>query len=239
MIKKIISILICLTTILFSQQEIKTAEEAVDKFSKSPFQTILVSGGAFYTGDEVEQMPMLFDYYSSSFGKNKNMKAVDGLFGSMLFEAGLNENILNLNIPQWQTNFKTQFSTFSLDTPIMKRPQIYSDILNYVFIDTSKTIISTNITLGENWNTLKIDYKDRVDTIVFSAKTSRIRTYKTQAENNTITIELGAYTTIENIPYPRQFTLTSKIDKRELRFNVTNVYTASAAQREASKLGFK
>ena len=56
--------------------------------------------------------------------------------------------------------------------------------------------------------------------------------------NNLIDITLGSYTTINNIPYPKEFIIKSKTDKRELRYNITNVLAGENAKREAKKLGW-
>ena len=56
--------------------------------------------------------------------------------------------------------------------------------------------------------------------------------------NNLIDITLGSYTTINNITYPKEFIIKSKTDKRELRYNITNVLAEENAKREAKKLGW-
>ena len=101
-----------------------------------------------------------------------------------------------------------------------------------------KKILSSNLKLGKNWHTLKIGYADRVDTIIFSASTYRIRNISISFMNNLIDITLGSYTTINNIPYPKEFIIKSKTDKRELRYNITNVLAGENAKREAKKLGW-
>ena len=56
--------------------------------------------------------------------------------------------------------------------------------------------------------------------------------------NHSIDITLGSYTTINNIPYPKEFIIKSASDKRELRYNITNVLVGDNAKREAVKLGW-
>ena len=110
--------------------------------------------------------------------------------------------------------------------------------MDYKFIDLDKKISSSNLTLGKNWHTLKIGYVDRIDTIVFSASTYRIRNMSIAFMNHSIDITLGSYTTINNIPYPKEFIIKSASDKRELRYNITNVLVGDNAKREAGKLGW-
>lgn len=223
-----------------SAQTDKTEEtimkEAFDRFSKSPFSSIYSKGGAFYSGDDLDQMPMLVNYYMN--GESKFISAVDGLFGGAIMDAKVIKNQLTLNIAEEDAPIKDNFNNFSLEAPIMRFPKVYADILDYKFIDLNKTIISSNITLGKNWHTLKIGYRDRVDTIVFSASTYRIRNMSIAFMNNSVDITLGSYTTVNNIPYPKEFIMKSKTDNRELRYNITNVETGERAKREASKLGW-
>ncbi len=223
-----------------SAQTDKTEEtimkEAFDRFSKSPFSSIYSTGGAFYSGDDLDQMPMLVNYYMN--GESKFISAVDGLFGGTIMDAKVIKNQLTLNIAEEDAPIKDNFNNFSLEAPIMRFPKVYADILDYKFIDLNKTIISSNITLGKNWHTLKIGYRDRVDTIVFSASTYRIRNMSIAFMNNSVDITLGSYTTVNNIPYPKEFIMKSKTDNRELRYNITNVETGERAKREASKLGW-
>lgn len=223
-----------------SAQTDKTEEtimkEAFDRFSKSPFSSIYSTGGAFYSGDDLDQMPMLVNYYMN--GESKFISAVDGLFGGAIMDAKVIKNQLTLNIAEEDAPIKDNFNNFSLEAPIMRFPKVYADILDYKFIDLNKTIISSNITLGKNWHTLKIGYRDRVDTIVFSASTYRIRNMSIAFMNNSVDITLGSYTTVNNIPYPKEFIMKSKTDNRELRYNITNVEIGERAKREASKLGW-
>ena len=239
MIKKILLylfIFLALIQTIFAQNEENIMKEAFDRFSKSPFASIYSSGGAFYSGDDLDQMPMLINYYMN--GTSKYINAVDGLFGGPIMDAQVIKNQMTLNVAENNEQIKDNFNNFSLEAPIMRFPKVYADILDYKFIDLNKTIISSNITLGKNWHTLKIGYKDRVDTIVFSASTYRIRNVSIAFMNNLIDITLGSYTTINNIPYPKEFIMKSKTDKRELRYNITNVLTGESAKREARKLGW-
>ena len=239
MIKKILLylfIFLALIQTIFAQDEKDIMKEAFDRFSKSPFASIYSSGGAFYSGDDLDQMPMLINYYMN--GTSKYINAVDGLFGGPIMDAQVIKNQMTLNVAENNEQIKDNFNNFSLEVPIMRFPKVYADILDYKFIDLNKTIISSNITLGKNWHTLKIGYKDRVDTIVFSASTYRIRNVSIAFMNNLIDITLGSYTTVNNIPYPKEFIMKSKTDKRELRYNITNVLTGESAKREARKLGW-
>ena len=65
---------------VFAQNEQEVMKEAFDKFSKSPFTSLYSSGGAFYSGDDLDQMPMIVNYYKNE-NNNKYMTALDGLFG--------------------------------------------------------------------------------------------------------------------------------------------------------------
>ena len=210
---------------LFAQNEQEVMKEAFDKFSKSPFTSLYSSGGAFYSGDDLDQMPMIVNYYKNE-NNNKYMTALDGLLGGVVMDA----KVIN--------NIKRNFNTFALEAPIMRFPKLYADILDYKFIDLNKKIISSNITLGKNWHTLKIGYNDRVDTIVFSASTFRVRSFSTSFMDNVVNVELGSYTTVNNIPYPKEFIMKSKTDKREIRYNVTNVSAGNNAKNAAKKLGW-
>lgn len=239
--KKTIGIIFALFTLsVFAQDNSDNNEEimknAFERFSKSPFSSIYASGGAFYSGDDIDQMPMLVNYYKTP--SVKNMKVEDGLLGNTLYNAKVQGSMLYLDVPQWETNYTIPFSQFALEVPIMSHPQIYADIIEYKFIDATKPITSSNLTTGQNWHTLKIGYKDRVDTIVFSASTSRVRTFTTASKDNVITVDLGSYTTINNIPYPKSFTLKSKKDAREIRLNITNVTINETAKNDARKFGW-
>ena len=236
MIKKILFILTILIQTVFPQTEENIMKEVFDRFSKSPFNSIYSTGGAFYSGDDVDQMPLLINYYMN--GTSKYLKAVDGLFGSAIMDAQVIRNQMTLNVAEEDAPIKDNFNNFSLEAPIMRFPKVYADILDYKFIDLDKKISSSNLTLGKNWHTLKIGYADRVDTIVFSASTYRIRNMSIAFMNHSIDITLGSYTTINNIPYPKEFIIKSASDKRELRYNVTNVLIGDNAKREAGKLGW-
>ena len=236
MIKKILFILTILIQTVFSQTEESIMKEAFDRFSKSPFTSIYSTGGAFYSGDDVDQMPLLINYYMN--GTSKYLKAVDGLFGSAIMDARVIRNQMTLNVAEEDAPIKDNFNNFSLEAPIMRFPKVYADILDYKFIDLDKKISSSNLTLGKNWHTLKIGYGDRIDTIVFSASTYRIRNMSIAFMNHSIDITLGSYTTINNIPYPKEFIIKSASDKRELRYNITNVLIGDNAKREAGKLGW-
>ncbi len=236
MIKKILFILTILIQTVFSQTEESVMKEAFDRFSKSPFNSIYSTGGAFYSGDDVDQMPLLINYYMN--GTSKYLKAVDGLFGNAIMDAQVIRNQMTLNIAEEDAPIKDNFNNFYLEAPIMRFPKVYADILDYKFIDLDKKISSSNLTLGKNWHTLKIGYVDRIDTIVFSASTYRIRNMSIAFMNHSIDITLGSYTTINNIPYPKEFIIKSASDKRELRYNITNVLVGDNAKREAGKLGW-
>ena len=131
----IIFILVSSVT-LFAQNEKDVMKEAFNRFSKSPFTSIYSSGGAFYSGDDLDQMPMLVNYYKNS--NNKYMNVVDGLLGSLIFDAEVNNNSLTLDLPEAETNIKRNFYEFALEAPIMRFPKVYADILDYKFIDLSK-----------------------------------------------------------------------------------------------------
>ncbi len=229
-------IFILISQLVFAQNEKEVMQEAFNRFSKSPFSSIYSSGGAFYSGDDLDQVPMLVNYYKNS--NNKYMNVVDGLLGSMIMDANVNNNSLILELPELEEPIKRNFDEFALEAPIMRFPKVYADILDYKFIDLSKKIVSSNITLGKNWHTLKIGYNDRVDTIVFSASTYRVRTFSTAFMDNVVNIELGSYTTVNNVPYPKEFIMKSKTDKRELRYNITNVSAGDKAKQDAKKLGW-
>ena len=234
---KYIILTIIFTHLVFAQSEKEVMKEAFDRFSKSPFTSIYSSGGAFYSGDDLDQMPMLVNYYKNS--DNKYMNVVDGLLGSMIMDAKVNNNQLTLNLPELEEPIKRNFNEFSLEAPIMRFPKVYADVLDYKFIDLSKKIVSSNIMLGKNWHTLKIGYVDRVDTIVFSASSYRVRSFSIAFMDNVVNIELGSYTTVNNIPYPQEFIMKSKTDKRELRYNITNVSAGDSAKQNARKLGWQ
>ena len=222
---------------LFAQNEQEVMKEAFDKFSKSPFTSLYSSGGAFYSGDDLDQMPMIVNYYKNE-NNNKYMTALDGLLGGVVMDAKVINNELTLYTQDSQETIKRNFNTFALEAPIMRFPKLYADILDYKFIDLNKKIISSNITLGKNWHTLKIGYNDRVDTIVFSASTFRVRSFSTSFMDNVVNVELGSYTTVNNIPYPKEFIMKSKTDKREIRYNITNVSAGNNAKNAAKKLGW-
>ncbi|MEI0612388.1 hypothetical protein [Brachyspira pilosicoli] len=222
---------------LFAQSEQEVMKEAFDKFSKSPFTSLYSSGGAFYSGDDLDQMPMIVNYYKND-NNNKYMTALDGLLGGVIMDAKVINNELTLYTQDSGETIKRNFNTFALEAPIMRFPKLYADILDYKFIDLNKKIISSNITLGKNWHTLKIGYNDRVDTIVFSASTFRVRSFSTSFMDNVVNVELGSYTTVNNIPYPKEFIMKSKTDKREIRYNVTNVSAGNNAKNAAKKLGW-
>ncbi|WP_278772787.1 hypothetical protein [uncultured Brachyspira sp.] len=222
---------------LFAQNEQEVMKEAFDKFSKSPFTSLYSSGGAFYSGDDLDQMPMIVNYYKNE-NNNKYMTALDGLLGGVIMDAKVINNELTLYTQDSGETIKRNFNTFALEAPIMRFPKLYADILDYKFIDLNKKIISSNITLGKNWHTLKIGYNDRVDTIVFSASTFRVRSFSTSFMDNVVNVEFGSYTTVNNIPYPKEFIMKSKTDKREIRYNVTNVSAGNNAKNAAKKLGW-
>lgn len=222
---------------LFAQNEQEVMKEAFDKFSKSPFTSLYSSGGAFYSGDDLDQMPMIVNYYKND-NNNKYMTALDGLLGGVIMDAKVINNELTLYTQDSGETIKRNFNTFALEAPIMRFPKLYADILDYKFIDLNKKIISSNITLGKNWHTLKIGYNDRVDTIVFSASTFRVRSFSTSFMDNVVNVEFGSYTTVNNIPYPKEFIMKSKTDKREIRYNVTNVSAGNNAKNAAKKLGW-
>ncbi|WP_157152153.1 hypothetical protein [Brachyspira sp. SAP_772] len=222
---------------VFAQNEQEVMKEAFDKFSKSPFTSLYSSGGAFYSGDDLDQMPMIVNYYKND-NNNKYMTALDGLLGGVIMDAKVINNELTLYTQDSQETIKRNFNTFALEAPIMRFPKLYADILDYKFIDLNKKIISSNITLGKNWHTLKIGYNDRVDTIVFSASTFRVRSFSTSFMDNVVNVELGSYTTVNNIPYPKEFIMKSKTDKREIRYNITNVSAGNNAKNAAKKLGW-
>lgn len=222
---------------LFAQNEQEVMKEAFDKFSKSPFTSLYSSGGAFYSGDDLDQMPMIVNYYKND-NNNKYMTALDGLLGGVIMDAKVINNELTLYTQDSGETIKRNFNTFALEAPIMRFPKLYADILDYKFIDLNKKIISSNITLGKNWHTLKIGYNDRVDTIVFSASTFRVRSFSTSFMDNVVNVEFGSYTTVNNIPYPKEFIMKSKTDKREIRYNVTNVSAGNNAKNAAKKIGW-
>ena len=222
---------------VFAQNEQEVMKEAFDKFSKSPFTSLYSSGGAFYSGDDLDQMPMIVNYYKNE-NNNKYMTALDGLLGGVIMDAKVINNELTLYTQDSGETIKRNFNTFALEAPIMRFPKLYADILDYKFIDLNKKIISSNITLGKNWHTLKIGYNDRVDTIVFSASTFRVRSFSTSFMDNVVNVEFGSYTTVNNIPYPKEFIMKSKTDKREIRYNVTNVSAGNNAKNAAKKLGW-
>lgn len=237
--KKILCIIILNSLLLYPQQknDEQILKEAFDKFSKSPFNSLLISGGAFYSGDDLDQVPVLVNYFKN--GNSKNMTIVDGLLGSLIMDAKVVQNNLNLYVvDNGEETIQRNFDTFALDAPIMRFPKAYANAIDYKFIDLEKKIISSNITIGKNWHTLKVGYRDRVDTIVFSATSFRVRSISINYMNNVIDLKLGQYTNINDIPYPTEFILTSKVDKREIRFNITNVSIENRAKQGAKQLGW-
>ncbi len=239
MYKYSLCLLIIISNILFSQSESDVLKDAFSRFSKSPFNNLFISGGAFYSGDDLDRVPVLVNYYKNG-ASIKNMTIIDGLLGGLLADAKVVNNELTLDIPENNDGIiKTSFSTFSFEAPIMRFPRSYVNAVEYRFIDLSKKIISSNINFGKNWHTLTIEYRDRVDSIVFSAKSFRVRSYSIKALNNTIDIQFASYTNIDSkISYPTEFIIKSKIDKREIRFNVTNVAINDNALREAKKFNW-
>ena len=119
---------------LFAQNEQKVMKEAFDKFSKSPFTSLYSSGGAFYSGDDLDQMPMIVNYYKNE-NNNKYMTALDGLLGGVVMDAKVINNELTLYTQDSQETIKRNFNTFALEAPIMRFPKLYADILDYKFID--------------------------------------------------------------------------------------------------------
>ena len=59
-------IFILISQLVFAQNEKEVMQEAFNRFSKSPFSSIYSSGGAFYSGDDLDQVPMLVNYYKNS-----------------------------------------------------------------------------------------------------------------------------------------------------------------------------
>ena len=116
---------------IFAQNEENIIKEAFDRFSKSPFTSIYSSGGAFYSGDDVDQMPLLINYYMN--GTSKYISAVDGLFGGAIMNAQVIKNQLTLNVPE-EEPIKDNFNNFSLEAPIMRFPKVYADILDLSLI---------------------------------------------------------------------------------------------------------
>ena len=93
---------------IFAQNEENIIKEVFDRFSKSPFTSIYSSGGAFYSGDDVDQMPLLINYYMN--GTSKYISAVDGLFGGAIMNAQVIKNQLTLNVPE--EPIKDNFNNF-------------------------------------------------------------------------------------------------------------------------------
>lgn len=209
------------STIFANENEI--LNNAIKKFSISPFNTLYVEGGAFFFGDGVSEMPLTIRYNYNKKNNTRRMDAIDGLFGSLIFDLKIKKNMLTADIVEWDTNFTVDVNSINIDMPIVKFPKIYSDALSYVFIDTAKPIKNKSIKLGKNWHTLTIDYRDRRDTIVFSAKSMRIRTYQAEYYNNKITIDMSSYTNINGISYPLSFILKSGEDKREIQLTLSTV----------------
>ena len=235
----ILFVLIIFSNILFSQTESDIIKDSFNRFSKSPFNSLFVNGGAFYSGDDLDRVPVLVNYYKN--GESiKNMTIIDGLLGSLLADAKVVNNDLTLDIPENEKGIiNSPFDRFYFDFPILRFPSAYVNAIEYRFIDLGKNIISSNISLGKNWHTLTIEYKDRVDSIVFSAKSFRVRSYSIKALNNTIDMQFASYTNISSsISYPTEFIIKSSIDKREIRFNITNISINDNAKRDAKKLGW-
>ncbi len=226
MIKKIICFVVIITTFFSGTilaNENKILNNAIKKFSTSPFNTLYIEGGAFFFGDGISEMPLTMRYNYNKKNDTRRMNAIDGLLGSLIFDLKINKNMLTADIVEWQTNFTMNINSIKIDVPIMRYPKIYSDALSYVFIDTARTIQKKSIKLGKNWHTIVIDYKDRKDTIVFSAKSMRVRTYQTQYYNNIITIDMSSYTNINGVSYPASFVLKSQEDNREIHLTLSTI----------------
>lgn len=237
-IKKII-LFLSISAFLNANDTNMLIDKAIKKYSSSPFSTVYITGGAFYSGDDMDRLPMLVHFYISKPNTTEYMRVLDGLFGNIIFDAKVNKKTLNLLVPDWKTNIVANVNSFSISEPMLNFPKIFYDVVQYRFIDLEKQIVSTNLKISTNWNTLEIGYKDRVDTIVFSATTERVRTFSSRYKDNTLTIDLSSYTNISGIAYPREFVVKSKTDRRELRLNITNIIiNQNAIQREVSKLGF-
>lgn len=226
MIKKILFFTLVFTAIFFNvvfSQQTKALNDALAKFSSSPFNTLFIEGGALYFGDGVSEMPLMMRYTYSKPKDSRRMDAVDGLFGSLLFDINIKKDTLTADIVQWDTNFTANVNNVTVDLPIINNPKMYTDVLSYVFIDNSKRIKNTSLDVGKSWNTITIDYVDRVDTIVYSAKSMRVRTYTTEYYNNKITVDMSSYTNIGGVDYPMSFVLKSQADKREIHLSLVTV----------------
>ncbi len=226
MTKKIVYFTVILSLIFSSYtfaNDIKILNDAFKKFSTSPFSTLSFEGWAFFFGDNLTEVPFTITY---SYDKSKDkttISAIDGLFGAPVFNFEVNKDTVVANVDQWQTNFTANINTITINTPILKYPKMFIDILAYRFIDTSRNIKGKSIELGQNWHTLTVDYNDRVDKIIFSAKTMRVRRYQSQYYNNTLTVDMSMYTNIDGIDYPLYFELQSTEDKRKIQFNISKV----------------
>ncbi len=208
--------------------------DALRKFSVSPFTTLFIDGGALFFGDGLSEMPLMMRYTYDKSRNSKRMDAVDGMFGSLLFDLQINGDILKADIVQWNTNFTVNINNVTVDLPIINNPKMYTDVLSYVFVDSSKRIKARSLDVGKNWNTIKIDYVDRVDTIVYSPKSMRVRTYTSEYYNNKITIDMSSYTNINGVDYPMSFILKSQSDKREIHLSLSVVADKSSAIPKAS-----
>lgn len=197
---------------------------AIKTFSVSPFETFYFEGGAFFSGDGVSEMPATIRFNSKKYGAARRINGVDGLFGNTMFDIKINGNMANVVVADWDLDMQSSMDKLSFETPILIYPKIYTDVLMYVFIDNAKDIVKKAITIGSNWNILKLDYKDRVDTITFSAKTMRVRTYVSEYYDNKLTIDFAAYTNIDGKSFPTSFILKSSSDKREVRLNVSTIF---------------
>ncbi len=231
MMKKILCATLLLIAIfsnaLFANQS-KMINDALKKFSTSPFNTLFIEGGALYFGDGLSEMPFMMRYTYNKQKDTKRMDAMDGMFGSLLFDFQINKDMITADIVQWDTNFTANINNIKVDLPIINNPKMYTDVLSYVFVDNSKTIKGRSLDVGKNWNTLTIDYVDRVDTIIYSAKSMRVRTYMTEYYNNRITVDMSSYTNIGGVDYPMSFILKSQSDKREIHLTLTTIADKNA-----------
>ncbi len=207
----------------------KQLNDALKKFSVSPFNTLFIEGGALYFGDGMSEMPIMMRY---TYNKNKNTKrmdTVDGLFGSLIFDLKVNKDMVSVDLVELQTNFTANINDIRGNLPIINNPKIYTDVLSYVFVDNSKQIKNKTLDVGKNWNTITIDYVDRVDTIIYSAKSMRVRTYMSEYYNNRITVDMSSYTNINGVDYPMSFVLKSRDDNREIHLTLTTIADNNAS----------
>ncbi len=231
MIKKILFFTLVFTAIfsnLAFANKTKMLNDAFNKFSTSPFNMLFVEGGALFTGDGMSEMPLMMRYTYNKQKDSKRMDAVDGMFGSLLFDLQIHKDMLTADVVSWNTNFTANINNVAVNMPIINNPKIYTDVLSYVFIDSSRRIREKTLDVGKSWNTLTIGYVDRVDTIVYSAKSMRVRTYTTEYYNNKITIDMSSYTNIGGIDYPMSFVLKSREDKREIHLSLVTVVDKAA-----------